>query len=65
MPNQRKKGKKHAGSWLDDPVFAALQERAEQAGVSISDMMKRYVEDGLGFAPRSSAKGKRVANDKD
>jgi len=56
MPNQRKQGKKHAGSWIPENIYQALKKQAEQSDVSISDLVSRFVEEGLGFKRNSARK---------
>lgn len=40
MPNQRKKGKRKVGLWVDDTQSERLRELAEAKGLSVSDLIK-------------------------
>ena len=40
MPNQRKKGLKYIGAYVEPHEKKALQARAKQMGVSLSDLIR-------------------------
>lgn len=40
MPNQRKKGKKKVGLWVDENQEARLREIAKANGMTVSDLIK-------------------------
>jgi hypothetical protein len=64
MPNKRKAGKKQAGAWVQKDLYDALKGKADAAGVSVSDLVIRMIEQGLGFDPRDSTKGKKCTDGK-
>ena len=52
MPNQRKKGKKKVGLWVDEAQEARLKQIAKAAGMSVSDLIKESlrrmeIEEGM------------------
>lgn len=47
MPGQRKKGKRNIGAWVDERFYAALKKRAEDLGISVSDLIIASIKEGL------------------
>lgn len=43
MPNQRKRGKKKVGLWVDGDQERELKEMAKAAGMTVSDLIKEAI----------------------
>lgn len=43
MPNQRKKGKRKIGLWVEDAQGDRLRELADAKGLSVSDLIKEAI----------------------
>lgn len=44
MPNQRKKGKKKVGLWVDEDQEQRLKELAKAVGMTVSDLIKEAIK---------------------
>ena len=48
MPNQRKKGKKKVGLWVDETQEKRLKELAKKQSMSVSDLIKEALNQTYG-----------------
>jgi hypothetical protein len=45
MPNQRKKGKKVVGAWIDESLYNLIRQEAVSQNIPISELMIRILKE--------------------
>ena len=56
-PNQRKKGKKIVGAWVEPELYNDVKERAEEMGIPMTEVMRRLIDDYLKVRKGSNHEG--------
>lgn len=56
-PNQRKKGKKIVGAWVEPALYDAVKKKADETGVPMTEVMRNLIEEYLNVKKENGSEG--------